>query len=427
MINRKLPPTVQKVSVLSVPSIEPVDHLFSAPIFAFQDESEELIKIEITFPAGTGKEKKSLLASATAAMVTEGAGDYSSDQISEIKDFYGAKIQTGVGKDNATVSLLSLASKLESIFPVFAAVVQSPNFPEKEFEAYKARAKASLEVNLDRVELQARLLFSEMFFGKSKYAENYSPDDFDQLLISDLEEFHRNNYSLADSKIFISGNRVSYAIDLLKKYLTQGEKKHFRSIEKPSKRTLGINYRPKEDALQSAIRLGIPALTRNSADYPAFSLTNTIFGGYFGSRLMQNIREDKGFTYGIGSSINHLDDLSYLIVATQVGTEHTDATLNEIREEIKKLQNERLDDAELQLVQNYVAGSLLRNMDGTFNQAALIRMMAMNNLDQGYYDRFLNRIYSVTSDQIIEVARNYFSFDEFTGAIVGKGYADNDS
>lgn len=425
MISRTVAPPVKKVITLNIPPVEAVDHLYSTPIFAIGDESEELVKIEITFPAGTGEEKKSLLASAVAAMLTEGAGKYTANQISELKDFYGAKIQTGVGKDNATVSVLCLSSKLRDIFPVFAAIVQSPKFPETEFEAYKERARASLKVNLDRVELQARLLFSERFFGYSKYAENYAPDHFDQLSLQDLNDFYQSNYALADAKIFVSGKGVNDAILLLKEYFADREKSFFEITSENPNPVGGIGFRPKENALQSAIRLGIESLSRNAKEYPAFSLTNTILGGYFGSRLMQNIREDKGYTYGIGTSINHLKDYSYLIASTQVGAEHTRATLREIKREISKLQNEPVGNEELELVQNYVAGLLLRNMDGTFNQAALIKTMITNGLSGDYYNRFLNGIYSVTPDQIMDIAQKHLGFEKFTGAIAGPGYDDN--
>jgi len=420
MIDRTISPAIQRIEELQIPSLDPADFLHAAPIFAIGDDSEDLVKIEVVFPAGTGEELKPLLATATSAMLLEGTEEYTSPQISELKDFFGATLRTGVSKDHAVLSLLCLKGKLEEIFPVFVSILQCPTFPEKEFGAYKTRAKASLDLNLNKVEIQSRLLFSKLFFGESKYAENYSSNHFDELTITNLKEFHRSNYSMEDAKIFISGARISDAISLLKRYISPAKSTFFSKGDNIYDPVSKIEFKPKVGALQSAIRLGISSINRNSADYPAFSLTSTLLGGYFGSRLMQNIREDKGYTYGIGSSINHLLDMSYLIISTEVGVAHTDATLKEIKIELNKLRSILVDQEELELAQNYMAGTLLKNADGTFAQASLVKMMVLHSLDKDFFKNYLTKIYATKPEQILESARTYLNFDKFTGAVVGK-------
>jgi len=425
-MDRAVAPDIQKVKELSIPSGDPFDRIYGAPVFVVEDETEELTKIEFVFPAGTGEENKALLATSTSSMLVEGAGKYSSQEVSEMKDFYGAKIQTAAGKDTASVSLVCLKSNLEELIPLLASVIQEPNFPEKEFESYKRRAKASLKVNLERVEIICRLAFSELFFGNSKYAERYFPDDFDKLTPADLKAFHEEKYGLSEARIFISGARVQKAIPLLRNALKANEE----SVSKlaligfnPSK---GMNFTEKEGALQSAIRVGFSAISRHHDDYAAFYITNTILGGYFGSRLMQNIREDKGYTYGIGSSINQLKDLAYVVISTQVGAKHTEATLREIRFEVNRLREESVPIEELELVKNYTAGGLLRNFDGTFSRASLLKTMLTHQLSESYYPAFLKKIYSVEASDVLRVAQKYFDPENFTIAVVGADFVDND-
>lgn len=425
-MDRALAPEIKKVKELSIPSQKALDHIHGAPVYVVADEAEELVKVELVIPAGSGEEFKPLLATATSSMLLEGAGPFSSKEISEIKDYYGAKIQAGVGKDLASVTLVCLQSHLEQLIPLFCSVFQQPNFPEKEFESYKRRTKASLKVNLEKVEINCRLLFSELFFGDAKYAERYAPEDFDKLEISDLKAFHREKYRLNGARIFVSGASVEKALALLKQNLKASE-------GKVEKKPLGkfnprqkLEFVRKEGALQSAIRVGFPAISRHHEEYPAFYLANTILGGYFGSRLMQNIREDKGYTYGIGSSINHLKDLTYVVISTQVGAKHTAATVEEIRREIERLRTEPVSMEELDLVKNYSAGSLLRNFDGTFNQASLLKTMLMHHISESYYPEFLRKMYAVTAADILKMAQHYFDPEKFTVAIVGEGLADND-
>ncbi len=424
--DRSIAPEIRRISELNIPAVEPQDELHGASIFIVENESEELVKIEFVFPAGTGEESKPLLATATSSMLTEGAGEFSAEEISEIKDYYGAKIQLGVGKDVASVSLVCLPANLKHLVPLLAKIVVEPNFPEKEFESYKRRTRARLEVNLEKVEILCRLAFSRAFFGDGKYAERYDPNDFDQLTRADLIDFHRSNYSLTDAAIFISGTGTKEALEFIKQHVIASDGKvslNRRTDFSPSGKT---HFERKEGALQSAIRMGMPALKREDEDYPAFYLTNTILGGYFGSRLMQNIREDKGYTYGIGSGINQLKDLSFLLISTQVGANHTEATLHEIKREIKRLRIEAVPDGELELVKNYTAGTLLRSFDGTFNQASLLKTMHLHDLSQTYYTEFLQKIYAVDSDDIMRMAKTYFDPDKFTIAVVGEGFSDND-
>lgn len=425
-MDRRNAPDMEKVMELSVPSQKPIDHIHSTPVYAVADESENLVKIEFVFPAGSGEENKSLLATSTSSMLLEGAGQYSSAQISEIKDYYGAKIQAGVGKDVASVTLICLKSNLEALVPLVCSIIQEPRFPEKEFESYKRRTKASLKVNLEKVEIICRLVFSELFFGESKYAERYIPEDFDKIETADLKAFHRDNYRLKDAQVYISGANIETAISLLKENLKEDES----TLEK--KVLSGFSPEPqskfvrKNGALQSAIRLGFPGISRHHEDYPAFYLTNTILGGYFGSRLMQNIREDKGYTYGIGSNINHLKDLTYVVISTQVGAMHTDATLTELNREVERLRSEPVPSDELDLVKNYTAGALLRSFDGTFSQVSLLNTMLLHDLSESYYEEFLKKIYRVTSSDIERVAQIYYNPEKFTLAVVGEGFTDND-
>src|SRR5690606_5823220 len=145
-------------------------------------------------------------------------------------------------------------------------------------------------------------------------------------------------------------------------------------------------------ALQSAIRLGSRTIGRSHADFPALQLVNILLGGYFGSRLMANIREDKGYTYGIGSGIVSLQHDAYLTIATEVGADATRATLVEIEKEIGRLRSEPVSDEELQVVKSYILGSMLGSLENIFAHGDKFRNVYFSGLDIDYYDYYVETI-----------------------------------
>jgi len=179
-------------------------------------------------------------------------------------------------------------------------------------------------------------------------------------------------------------------------------------------------YNEKPEALQSAIRMGVPAINRTHPDFPALQVLNTVLGGYFGSRLMANIREEKGYTYGIGSGMSSLKHGAALFIATEVGADVCKLAVNEIEKELNSLQNELIPEAELSLVRNFLMGSLLGSLENVFSHADKFKNLHFAGLDYDYYDRYVNTIKTVTADRLQELAKQYLNFDQFYKVIVGK-------
>lgn len=181
-----------------------------------------------------------------------------------------------------------------------------------------------------------------------------------------------------------------------------------------------FNYIEKSDALQSAIRLGTKLINRTHPDFPALQVVNTILGGYFGSRLMANIREDKGYTYGIGSGMSSMKYSGAIFIATEVGADVTRLAMTEIEKEIRILKTELVSDEELSLVKNYMLGSLLGSLENVFSHADKFKNVYLSGLDFEYYDRYTEVIRNITAKDVLTLADQYLSFDQFYKVIVGK-------
>ena len=236
--------------------------------------------------------------------------------------------------------------------------------------------------------------------------------------------FHRSHYVSNHCTIIVAGNANVDVIQLLNKVLGKADwmKGNGASIAtvnfQPSSQK--INYIEKEGAIQSAIRIGKPMFSKTHADYPAMQVLNTLLGGYFGSRLMKNIREDKGFTYGIGSAVVSMMQGGYFFISSEVGADVCSKAIDEIYKEIEILKTEPVPADELQMVKNYMLGSFLKSIDGAFNLADRWKGIMFYNLGYDYYDRFINTVKTISSEELMKLANKYFQKESLYELVVGK-------
>jgi zinc protease len=162
------------------------------------------------------------------------------------------------------------------------------------------------------------------------------------------------------------------------------------------------------------------AINRKHEDFSGLQILNTVLGGYFGSRLMNNIREDKGYTYGIGSGISSLQQAGYLFMATEVGADVCSAALTEIYKEIELLKNEPIGEEELNLVRNYMLGSMLGSLENVFSHADKFKNIYFSGLDYDYYTNYIATVKAITAEDLLAIANKYLTTDHFIEVVIGK-------
>jgi zinc protease len=180
------------------------------------------------------------------------------------------------------------------------------------------------------------------------------------------------------------------------------------------------NYFERPDAIQSAVKVGRVLFNKTHPDYFKFQVLNSVLGGYFGSRLMANIREDKGYTYGIGSGINNLVRSGYFFISTEVGADVTSSTLSEIYKELKVLRENLIPDTELETVRNYMLGNFLRSVDGPFSLGEKFRAIWEYGLDYSFFDEYFRVVKSVTPGELRDIANQYLREEDMIECVVGK-------
>jgi predicted Zn-dependent peptidase len=393
------------------------------PVFLIEAGTEEIMRLEFVFRAGQVKEHLPLLASTCNLMLSEGSQNYSSEELNRLLDFYGIFFNQSAEKDCAGVVLFFLNKHIEKVLELSHEILFRPVFPEAELNSLMKKRLRWYLVNREKVQNLAMDQFFESVFGKSHpYGYQIREQDFENVTPAILSDFHTKYYTPENMTIIISGKLHSKTSDLLNSYFGEhGSNKNIREVppyplkgEKSKKIHIS-----KPGTVQNAIRIGSATINKRHSDYPGLKILDSILGGYFGSRLMRNIREKKGLTYGISSTISSLDLSGYKVISTEVSQKNCQRVIEEIYKEIKLLQNVGVKDSELAVVRNYMSGEMLRMFDGPFALAESFKSAWEFGLDNNYYFRLAEKIKTIEADEIIELARTYYNIEDLYEITVG--------
>jgi len=422
-INRKITPEIKLIDSLNIHHPEIINLDNGIPVYSFDLATQDIVKIEFLFDAGSRHEEKILAASFANRMIKEGTKSFTSDEIADKIDYYGAHLEIQSDKDNSVVTFYSLNKHIDKTLPVLAEVIRQPIFPEKELNTLKLNRKQNFLVNNEKVRYVARRKFNEMIFGKGHpYGKLFVPENFDQIQKEDVELFYKQHYTAKNCKIIVAGKIPKDLTTKLNSYFGDfdGSKPASQIIpEIKSDFANQQHFIEKPGAVQSAIRIGKITVNKSHPDFQKLRILNTVLGGYFGSRLMTNIREDKGYSYGIGSAFVSLKESGYFFIASEVGSSVTKDAIKEVYHEINVLQNDLIPDDELQLVKNYMTGTILRNIDGAFQLSDNFKSLIEYGLDLNYINSLFKTINQITSAELRDLAQQYLAQDSLFELAVG--------
>lgn len=426
MTDRTIAPEFKTIDKVEVIKAEHDKLQNGIDLFSVNAGSQELIKLEFIFRAGMYHQPDPLIASAANSLLETGTRSFSANEISDGIDFYGSFIELGVGQDYACITLFSLNKYLNDSLKFIEEIIKYPAFSEEEFRILITNKKQKHQINSQKVSIIARRKFSELLFGETHpYGIDVHEKDFDRVNLKEIQEFYNKFYQSKNCTIVASGYLPKNLQETLNGFF--GEKDWGVNPEPiinagiPLHTTnQQVHFFEREDAIQSAIRVGRILFNKTHPDYFHFQVLNTILGGYFGSRLMSNIREDKGFTYGIGSGLMSLVNTGYFFISTEVGAEVTTQALDEIYKEIKILREDLVSDSELETVKNYILGQFLRSVDGPFALSDKFKGIWEFGLDYSYFDKYFKAVQTVTPHQIRELANKYLQQEDLIECVVGK-------
>ena len=392
-------------------------------VYAFEGGSQEVLLVDMVFDAGNTYEEKNWVAAATNFLLKNGTSTKTSFEITDAFEFYGAHLNRTCTNETATVTLHCLTKHFEEVIPLMGEIISEATFPEKEIAILKQNQIQRLLLNLKKGDFIANRLIDEYLFGfEHPYGKYNVEQDYKNINREDLAAFYDKYYKQGKCVIFIAGKFPSSIEALLNKHIGQLalNKKEIKEQIHPIVSATQKKYSIVNDAasVQGSIRLARPFPNRHHPDFPAAQVLNNIFGGFFGSRLMSNIREDKGYTYGIHSYLQNYKHAGAWMVSTDAGKDVCKATIEEVYKEMKKLRETLVEPDELKLVKNYMLGALLGDLDGPFQIISRWKSYLLNDLTADYFYNTIQVVREVQPEQILALANTYLKEEDFYELVV---------
>lgn len=422
ILDRSTGPVIKPIIKLNIPKVESYVLSNGLKVFKINSGTQEIIKIEVVNLAGRSNETEQLAAKLYSGTAKEGTIHVNSSEIASKIDFYGATISSSSGMDSASTTLFTLNKHLEAIFPLFLDILQNPIFPDEEIEKYKKRSAAKLSLELTKSDVLAYRKITEIIFGENHpYGYNSYPETFATLDREVAVMHHQQKVLTQDSYVIISG-KISSRVENQLNDLLQEIKLSPSSIN-PIIITTPVEIQKHHEKgtyeYQTAIRIGKQMFNRKHQDFAGMYVLNTLFGGYFGSRLMSSIREEKGYTYGIFSMIDSMKDDGYFYISTEVANEYVKPTLKAIKKEVDIIQAQEVSKDELQMVKNYIMGSFMTMIDGPFKTSEVLKTLSISDLDFQYLNQFFDEILKVSAKDVKDLANKYLDLSSMHLVTVG--------
>ncbi len=419
MLDRKSSPHITNPieTEIDLPQIEKRTLMTGLPLYIYEGGAQEVFRLQISIPCGYWTQDRPLQAGFTASMMKLGTHKKTSAEIAQIEDFYGASIVIGTSADYFTVTVHGLSKYMVDLMILVKEIMLSPAFSDNEFQNLVSRSRQNYQINITKSDFVAGRSFDEMLYGRNHpYGIKASLQDYESLTRDDIAHFYENILSLEGAKVFITGNFESEDLlrteDLLNDITLNSNPPKIWNY-KPSAETQELKkIVVKEDAVQAAIAMGRLLFELDDPDYIPYSVLNTAFGGYFGSRLMSNIREDKGYTYGVYSRFVGRKHGAKQYISTDVNLDVVDDTFFQIRKEMDRLMQDPMPEEELLLVKNYLFSSLISSIDGPFKIMDKWRWLILNDLSENRFDQQAELYRNINTSDIQQLAQKYYADED---------------
>ncbi len=425
-INRKATPEAGPLHYSPFPEIHVHKLSNGIPVYLVPYGQQEIVEIKLGNLCGKSYENKTGVSSLTSQMLLEGTGKRTGVEIAREFDALGAMIRPASGLEGGTVDLTALTRHIHPVLLLARQVICEPSFPESEFDKLVKRISESIALDEKQTAYVARREFGKLLFGENHpYGSALYRETLTEIEPGELGLFHSFAFDPAHLYIVISGcfdePRLISILGEIFGELNTGEKGALLSSSgklQPAKGS-GTHIIGMQEAMQATIRMGHLGCEASNPDFYGMQVVNTILGDYFGSRLMSNLREDKGYTYGIGSGWISLKHSGLFIIQTNVGTEYVDRARSEIVREVEKLIEDGTNEEELRLVKNFTVGRMISERETPSQIADTVANSVVYNLDFSLLDEKYELIESMNPEDIKSLAVNWLHPKNLLEVIAG--------
>lgn len=423
VLDRTQPPAAQPVRSVTLPAPEVRVLSGGNRLHVLRHSALPVVQVQVVVRAGSWHQSVSGQATLAARALADGTRHHTAAQIAEHIATYGAFLEHSAGADRATLTLYCLSRHLPALLPLMGELLSEAIYPDREVEAAKARYIQAVKVDREKVAYRATERFTRNLFGSAHpYCAEVDLEQVAAISADEIRAFYAQRWALAGADILVAGDVSEAQLEQLIAVLPlQAEGPILLPTAAPLIATpVATDEIRIGQSMQSAVRVGRFWPGPHHADVQPLFLLNKILGGYFGSRLMRNIREDKGFTYGISSSIQHREHASSLVIGADVNADSTEATFTEIHRELARLREELVPEDELDVVRQYSVGKFLSETSTIFDQLSKYQFLILHGLSADYYTVLLRAIQETSAEQLRALANQYLTSDAMLELTVGR-------
>ena len=425
MLDRTVAPPVQPLARVALPTAEVRTLPGGVRLHVLANEAQPVVRLQAVFRAGKLAEPRPGLASLTARMLLEGTTTRTARQIADEVAFYGASLECDSGFDRSTLTLYCLTRHLPTLLPLVMDVLQNPAFPAAEMQQLKTRTVQNVRVERQKTSYLASERFNELLFsGNMAYGKPFDAEAYQALNAEEAAAFHRAAYPIGGAELFLCGD-VAAQQELVAEAFSAAEGAEVPALVAQVSIPTGaapaaiIDKVEVPGSLQASLRLGRAWPSPHHPDTHRLKLLVNVLGGYFGSRLMRNIREDKGLTYGIYASVAPREQATSLVIGTDVKGESGDFAVSEINQELRRLQEEPIPADELDTVKKYLLGKFANELSTVFEQCDKYKNLVLMGLPATYYDDFVHQTEAADAATLQQLAQQYLSPADLLTVVAG--------
>lgn len=418
MLDRSIAPAFQRTTHLSLLTPQQINLSKDTSLYVLSGGTQEVVRLELIAPAGKWYEPFLGVSHFTASQLDKGTSSKSSYQVASLFDDYGAHLEITPGNDFISITVYALTKNVREVVAVLLEILTEAAFPEQELTQGKSIFLQNLKVNEEKTSYVAGKLFRKEIFGEHPYGREVNAAAVERIDRQALVKYHQQQ--VGNFQAIVSGNVSDSLAKQLAQLLEQLPMKG--TYSNPQTYAVGNpenRYVPKEESVQSTIRYGKRSINRQHEDFFDLIFLTHILGGYFGSRLMKNVREEKGLTYGIHASIQPLLRDAFFVIGADVNRENRELTVQEIQNELKKLIDEPVPKNELEAARNHFIGSLQSEVTNAFAHGDKFKTILLNQLPHDYYQQMINRVDVLNAKDLQRIAEKYFTPSSFTEVSVG--------
>lgn len=422
-LDRTTPPPYQPTGEISLepPHLLTLDN--GIPLYWFPNPQLDLIHLSIVINAGSLYEPQKKVAGFCYDLLRESHPTKNAETFEDFLDFYGTSLNVTVGLSQVTFNLQFPVNHGSRVIPQVAKLFTAPKYRKHELERYRAKTIKDWEYHRKKVDFRSsQLMFHHLFGAQFPYGKILELNDFKAITTQNLQQYHAQTCCAENVRLFMAGHADERLLELTARCFA--EIAHGEAA--PVLPDIREGYTPQRiheswnDVLQTSIVLCQPTLHYQDQKAHAFNFVNTLFCNYFGSRLMQNLRERNGYTYGISGYPFFYRNGAVHSIDCEVNNDKVEAALQACFDEMSRLQTELVDDEELDTVRNYLSGKLLRSVDGTVQYMQSYILWSYFHTDEQRISQLHDTIRSITAEEVREMARQHIRQEDFTVITVGK-------